>query len=60
MQSHLRCLWWIWIVFVLRVDAGAQRPPNFLFIVADDLGYGDLCTATIIFGSSLFSVGCQV
>jgi arylsulfatase A-like enzyme len=42
MQSHLRCLWWIWIVFALRVDAGSHRPPNFLFIVADDLGYGDL------------------
>lgn len=35
-------LLWISILLVPRTHAASPRPPNVLFIIADDLGYGDL------------------
>jgi arylsulfatase A-like enzyme len=40
MRSHLKLLGFLLATFVNA--AAADRPPNIIFIIADDLGYGDL------------------
>ena len=32
----------LWFVLAVSVAAQSQRPPNIIFILADDLGYGEL------------------
>ena len=36
---------WLWLILILwsaPIASAKSRPPNILFILADDLGYGDL------------------
>ena len=38
----MRHIWMLWLVIAFAVSARAQDKPNVVFILADNVGYGDL------------------